>query len=79
MSTPTTTYADGFGVWHCEIRLGGVFTQFGEELATKMAREAITREIKERNQNDVLTGLTLVQRVSQFGSIVYYFKESSDE
>jgi hypothetical protein len=66
------TYADSFGVWHCEIRLG----VGNDALATELARAAITREIKARNQNDVLTGLTLVQRVSQFGSVVYYFKES---
>ncbi len=65
-------YADGFGNWHAEVIEYGIAAAEGAE---RLARKVITAAIVERNGSDILTGIRLVQRTSQNGSITSHYEE----
>ena len=69
----TSTYADGFGVWHCEVETTGAVSH---DQATALALAEITQAVTERNDKDVVFGVNLDSKTSRDGSLTYFFTEA---
>ena len=77
-----TTYADGYGIWHCVIRLKASITETGIQqwftAAQATARKAILTELLEREQKVGESEHSAYVRLDQYLAIER-LTEDSDE